>query len=104
MSDSITKIVFIEVKRLEEPCVILTGPSDWVNRIDRRIFEKSNNVTFTKSSLGNCTEIRSTGQRYADNSTFMKASLLTEVLKWGFKPMSNVTDDFLALSRESFAF
>ncbi len=96
-----TEIVFIEVKRSMEPCVILTGPSDWVNEINSVDFDFSLSITCTRSSLGNCTEIRLTNEGDEDNSTFMKAYLLTEVLKWGFKPMSNVTDDFLALSRES---
>jgi hypothetical protein len=47
-------------------------------------------------------EIKLTGNKDADNSTFLKASLLEEVMntRFGFKLLSNVTDDFLVLSRE----
>jgi hypothetical protein len=47
-------------------------------------------------------EMRLTGNKDADNSTFLKASLLEVVMdkRFGFKLLSNVTDDFLVLSRE----
>jgi hypothetical protein len=48
------------------------------------------------TSLGYTVEMRLTGNKDADNSTFLKASLLEVVMDkmFGFKLLSNVTDDF----------
>jgi hypothetical protein len=58
-------------------------------------------MTYKPKRLG--TRQRVTGVDDDDDerySTLFRASLLEEALKRGFKPVSNVTDDFLALSRE----
>jgi hypothetical protein len=57
-------------------------------------------VACTDNKVGSGMEIRLTGVGGVDDLMFFKAGLLEEVLKRGFKPMSNVTDDVLTLSRE----
>lgn len=96
--------MFIEVKRSPIRLdVILSGPSCEVSYIHtNRGFSKSSSVPCSITSLGNTMEMRLTGNKEADNSTFLKASLLEVVMdaRFRFKLLSNVTDDFLVLSRE----
>ena len=89
--------VFIDVRRSSTaPCVALSGPRDALHRITI----DSNSVTTTVSYAGTCQEIRLTGSMNADNYSFLKITLLEEILKLGFKLTSNISDDFLILSRE----
>ena len=106
--------VFIEVKKSSaRPCVTLLGPSDMVNNIVKSLkldkpsqdsfsfgFEPS--VRYQTRSLGSTTELRLTGPKDADSTMFWKASLLEEALRisFGFRLLSNVTDDCIVLSRE----
>ncbi len=93
--------MFIEVKRSNAaPCVILSGPSEVVDGIYFTICNTAE-MNVGCSRVGNATEIRLTGGvQSADNSRLLKVILLEEVLKRGFIPASNVTDDLLVLSRE----
>ena len=94
--------MFIEVKRSPTLYVILSGPSNEVSSIDHHCGFSKSSVPCSITSLGRTMEMRLTGNKDADNSTFLKASLLEEVMntRFGFKLLSNVTDDFLVLSRE----
>jgi hypothetical protein len=97
--------VFIEVKRSDtQPCVTLSGPTEVLNSVSEAGFNVENDdVVCSSTYVGGSMQIRVTAgfDMVADNSTTLfKAGLLEEVLKCGFKPVSNVTDDFLALSRE----
>ena len=64
--------------------VILSGPSAVVNNINSETFNNSD-VICTTSSLGDSAEVRLTSRKGTDNSMFMKASFLEEVLQRGFK-------------------
>ena len=97
--------MFIEVKRSDTPpCVTLSGPKEVLDSVSEAGFNVSDyEVVCSSTYVGSSMEIRVTAgiDMVADNSTTLfKAGLLEEVLKRGFKPVSNVTDDFLALSRE----
>ena len=95
--------MFIEVKRSHTaPCVTPSGPCNVLDSVSRDGFSQSRdfNVVFKSTYVADGMEIRVTGAEGADNSMLFKASLLEEVLKRGFKPLSNVTDDLLVLSRE----
>ncbi len=90
--------MFIKVERSDQaPCVTLSGPSTVLEGIASRT---TSEVMVMRSSLEGTMEIRLTTRQGADNSMFMKATLLEGVLKRGFIPTSNVTDDLLVLSRE----
>ena len=101
MSTSRTRpqYAFIEVKRSNAaPCVILSGPYAVLSGIN---VGNTGGVQFGWSQVGSGLEIRLTARvEGADNWMLLKAILLEEVLKRGFIPASNVTDDFLVLSRE----
>ena len=94
--------MFIEVKRSSTLNVILSGPRNEIHNINTRCGFSKSGVPCSITSLGNTMEMRLTGNKDADNSTFLKASLLEVVMdrNYGFKLLSNVTDDFLVLSRE----
>ncbi len=102
MSTSKTRpqYVFIEVKKSRAPaCVTLSGPTDVLSGI--MISCSSGEVNIGRSCAGSAMEIRLTWWvQGADNLMLLKAALLEEALKRGFIPASNVSDDFLVLSRE----
>ncbi|CAB3976552.1 Hypothetical predicted protein [Paramuricea clavata] len=94
-----TQYVYLEVKKPsnahQSPSATLCGPATVLFGICRLNF-KNDNVTCQISSLGNTTEIKLTGPPL----TFMKASLLEEVLSLGFVPLSSIKEDSLTLFRE----
>ena len=74
--------MFIDVKRSSTaPCVAPSGTQEALCRIT----VGSNCVTTTVSYAGTCQEIRLTGSANADNYSFLKITLLEEILKLGFK-------------------
>ena len=85
MSKAKTRIqyVYLEVKKpsnaYQGASVTLCGPSTVLGSISRDKFE-NHSVTCQTSSLGNSMEIKLIGSPL----TFMKASLLEEVLSLGF--------------------
>ena len=88
-----SQYVFLEVKRsYAVPCVTLSGPSS--------VLQNIHIVPATRFAAGNCLELRFKGRTGEDNSMLYKAAFLEEVSKRGFKPLSNIADDFLVLSRE----
>ena len=91
--------MFIKVERsTAEPCVTLSGPIEVLGSIQ---ISTTGVLGVVTSLAGSGKEIRLTGHvQGADNSMFLKAAFLEEVLKRGFIPASNVTDDLLVLSRE----
>ena len=95
---------FIEVKELSMPSVTLLGPSSVVDEIAQIVKSDKcirRDVQCTTSSLANTVELSLRGQvTYGFNAMLFKASFLEEVVKQAFKPLSNVADDFLVLSRE----
>ena len=110
-----TQYAFIEVEKSSDTgqtqslCVSLSGPKEIVTSIyNSGIFKfpaarqyyipvwSSHNLT-----LGNTSRLMlSTESPQSYNSTFMKAGLLEEILKHGFTPVSNITDDLVILTRE----
>lgn len=98
MLNSRKQYVFIEVRHSPTTSVVLTGPVTAVN-VSGGNFDNSD-VMCETSFLGNTIEVTLTAREGADKLTFMKGSLLEEVLRRGFKLSSNVTDDSLLLSRE----
>jgi hypothetical protein len=92
--------VYLEVKKPsnahQSASVTLCGPSTVIDSISRDTEFENISVTCQISSLGNSRQIKLTGSQL----TFMKASLLEEVLSLGFAPLSDIKDDSLTLSRE----
>ena len=102
---------FIEVEKSsdaresENLRVSLSGPKEIVTSIyNSGIFETgiwSPSVSSVNLTFGNTSRlILSTNFPDDYNSTFMKANLLEEILKHGFTPVSNITDDLVILTRE----
>ena len=94
--------MFIKVERsnADLACVTLSGPSEALDSIYFAICNSAE-MNVGGSRVGTAMEIRLTGGvQSADNSMLLKVILLEEVLKRGFIPASNVTDDLLVLSRE----
>ena len=99
MSTSPTRLqnVFLEVKSLQTAsCVTLSGPRSVLGHISSG---SSAIISFKKHYVLNGAQIKLTGID-EDLRMLFKASLLEEVVKQGFKPLSNIADDFLILSRE----
>ena len=91
-----TQFVFLKVKT-ENSAVTLCGPYDGVlDHIEGIDFENYSCASSSTSQVGNSMEITLKGS----SLTLMKASLLEEVLKLGFKLSSDVENDSLTLSRQ----
>ena len=89
--------VFLEVKRLQTgSCVTLSGPCSVLGHISSG---SSGIITCKKEYVIDGVQIKLTGIE-EDLRMLFKASLLEEVVKQGFKPLSNIADDDLILSRE----
>ena len=90
--------MIIDVKRsYSRPCVTLSGPRQALGGI--RIASTAC-LTSSISGAGDAQEIRLSSMTSSDNYSMLKIALLEEVLKLGFKPTSNISDDVLILSRE----
>ncbi len=95
-----TEYVHLEVKKHSQPCfnsVTLCGPWSALHDINTRLKNtKDTRVSLASSSLASTMEIILTGSPL----TFMKASLIQEVSRHGFKPLSSIKDDSLTFTRE----
>ena len=90
--------MIIDVKRsYSRPCVTLSGPREALREI--RI-ASTDCLTSSTSGAGDVQEIRLSSLTSADNYSMLKMALLEEVLKLGFKPTSNISDDVVILTRE----
>ena len=90
------QFVFLKVKT-ENSTVTLCGPYNGVlDHIENVDFENYSCASSSTSQVGNSMEITLKGS----SLTLMKASLLEEVLKLGFKLSSDVENDSLTLSRQ----
>ena len=87
-----SQFAYIEVKKASTSWyqVSLCGPTDVLWDIQRSVKDCDTD------SSGNSMKITLTGS----DSTYMKLTLLEEVLKYGFVLSSNVKDDSLFLSRQ----
>ena len=92
--------MFLDVKRSPQPSVVLCGPSTAVNVSGGRFNNRE--VSCERLFLGDTIEVILTARDGTDKLQFMKASLLEEVFKHGFKLQQNakISDDSLVLSRE----
>ena len=93
--------VFINVQRSDrDPSVVLIGPTEVLNGI---FTPSTDDVRAYPTSVGNAKQIILSpfrGTTSPNDYLLWKMALLEEVLKLGFKPTSNISDDFLILSRE----
>ena len=90
--------VFIDVYRCGTTISVALSGSTGVLR---GISISSNRVRTPDVNLaGNAAQIVLKGVTGSNDYSLSKMALLEEVLKLGFKPTSNISDDFLILSRE----
>ena len=93
--------VFVNVQRSDRASsVVLIGPTEVLNGISTGS-SPTDNVRAYPMSVGNATQITLRPLRGHTNDYLLwKMALLEEILKLGFKPTSNISDDFLTLCRE----
>ena len=102
---------FIEVekssdaRKSENLRVSLSGPKEIVTSIyNSGIFETSiwspSHVSSANLTFGNTSKLILSTKFPDYNSTFMTANLLEEILKHGFRAVTNITDDLVTLIRE----
>ena len=99
MSKAKTRLqhVYLEVKKGWENIVELYGPTEVISAI----YDSGYNNDCKKCSysyLGTSMKLILSGT--GSDLPFMKASVLEEVLKRGFTPLSNTNDDSLTFTRE----
>ena len=100
-AQSRTQYVYVDVKRSSTSWgnsrVTLYGPKMVLTGIKGELVRrKPDSVSCDTALFGNSMKIVLSGI----DLTFMKATLLEEVLKLGFTLLSNIKDDALTLSRE----
>jgi hypothetical protein len=99
-SETRPQYAFLEVKRLDTaPRVVLSGPSDVLGNISIRNSDR-NGITCNRVTVEGGCEITLAGSPGYDNWMLLKTILLEEILPHGFKPLTDITDDFMVLSRE----
>ena len=100
-AQSRTQYVYVEAKRSSnswgQSRVTLYGPKTVLTSIQAQFaYRKPDSVSCVTALFGNSMKMELSGT----DLMFMKATLLEEVLKLGFKLLSNIKDDALTLSRE----